>query len=132
MPVYLKTNSPESDRLEYEEFISFIEEGNSNFQTKSEKKFEQAFELSEKEALSNGIKNSYEDLVGQLQKQKIEELSKNKESIKELLSDEIINRYYFKKGEYQNHIAYSLFIKEAISVLENDEQYRSILLNGKN
>lgn len=117
---------------EYEDFISFVDEGNSNFQTKSEKKFEQAFELSEKEALSKGIKNSYEDLVQQLQKQKIEELNKNKESIKELLSDEIINRYYFKKGEYQNHIAYSPFIKEAISVLENDEQYRSILLNGKN
>jgi len=117
---------------EFEKFISFVEEGNSNFQTKSEKKFEQAFELSEKEALSNGIKNSYKDLVQQLQKEKIEELSKNKESIKEMLSDEIINRYYFKKGEYQNHIVYSPFIKEAISVLENDEQYRSILLNGKN
>ena len=117
---------------EYEDFISFVDEGNSNFQTKSEKKFQQAFELSEKEALSKGIKNSYEDLVQQLQKQKIEELNKNKESIKELLSDEIINRYYFKKGEYQNHIAYSLFINEAISVLENEEQYRSILLNGKN
>ena len=117
---------------EYEDFISFVDEGNSNFQTKSEKKFQQAFELSEKEALSKGIKNSYEDLVQQLQKQKIEELNKNKESIKELLSDEIINRYYFKKGEYQNHIAYSPFIKEAISVLENEEQYRSILLNGKN
>ena len=117
---------------EYEDFISFVDEGNSNFQTKSEKKFQQAFELSEKEALSKGIKNSYEDLVQQLQKQKIEELNKNKESIKELLSDEIINRYYFKKREYQNHIAYSLFINEAISVLENEEQYRSILLNGKN
>jgi len=31
---------------EYEDFISFVDEGNSNFQTKSEKKFEQAFELS--------------------------------------------------------------------------------------
>ena len=116
---------------EYEDFISFVEEGNSNFQTKSEKKFEKAFKLSEKEALSNGIEKSYKELVEQLQKQKIEELSKNKENIKELLSDEIINRYYFKKGEYQNHIAFSPFIKEAISVLENDEQYRSILLNGK-
>lgn len=128
-------DSPEEyvfEDKEFEDFVSFVEEGNSNFQTKSEKKFEQAFELSEKEALSNGIKNSYEDLVQQLQKQKIEELSKNKELIKEMLSDEIINRYYFKKGEYQNHIVYSPFIKEAISVLENDEQYRSILLNGKN
>ena len=90
-----------------------------------------AFELSEKEDLSKGIQSSYKELSKQLQKQKIEELNKNKESIKEIISDEIINRYYFKKGEYQNHIAFSPFIKEAISVLENDEQYRSIL-NGKN
>ena len=116
---------------EYETFISFLEEGNSNFRTKSEKKFMDAFELSEKEDLSKGIQSSYKELSKQLQKQKIEELNKNKESIKEMISDEIINRYYFKKGEYQNHIAFSPFIKEAISVLENDEQYRSIL-NGKN
>ncbi len=117
---------------QYEEFITYLEDGNSNFKTKSEKKFEDAFELSEKEDLSKGIESSYNQLAMQLNKQKIEELSKNKESIKELLSDEIINRYYFKKGEYQNHIAFSPYIKEAISVLENDEQYRSILLNGKN
>ena len=126
--------SPESyvfEDDEYETFISFLEEGNSNFRTKSEKKFMDAFELSEKEDLSKGIQSSYKELSKQLQKQKIEELSKNKESIKEIISDEIINRYYFKKGEYQNHIAFSPFIKEAISVLENDEQYRSIL-NGKN
>ena len=67
-----------------------------------------------------------------MEQQKIEELNKNKENIKEVLSDEIINRYYFKKGEYQNHIAFSPFIKEAISVLENDEHYRSILMDGKN
>ena len=127
--------APESyvfEDKDYKEFISFVEEGNSNFQTKSEKKFEDAFELSEKEDLSKGIQSSYKELSQQLQKQKIEELNKNKESIKELLSDEIINRYYFKKGEYQNHIAFSPFIKAAISVLEDDEQYRTILLNGKN
>ncbi len=120
------------DDDQYEEFISFLEEGKTNFKTKSEKKFLDAFELAESEDLSKGIQSSYEELEKQIQKQKIEELNKNKESIKEIISDEIINRYYFKKGEYQNHIAFSPFIKEAISVLENDERYRSILLNGKN
>ncbi len=68
----------------------------------------------------------------QLEKQKLKELDKNKLTIKELLSDEIINRYYYKKGEYQNHIVYSPFIKEAIAVLENEDQYRSILNNENN
>ena len=127
--------SPETYVFEdggYDDFISFIKEGKSNFQTKSEKKFEAAFEVSEKEDLSEGIQSSYKMLAEGLEKQKIEEINRNKNNIKEVLSDEIINRYYFKKGEYQNHIVFSPFIKEAISVLENEDQYRSILLNGKN
>jgi len=117
---------------QYEDFISYLQKGKTNFQTKSEKKFQAAFDLSEKESLADGITSSYNDLTRQLELQKIEELSKNKENIKEVLSDEIINRYYFKKGEYQNHIAFSPYIEEAIEILENDAQYNSILMNGKN
>lgn len=127
--------SPEAyifEDRDYDQFISFLEEKDSNFQTKTEKKFEAAFELSEKEALSEGIQSSYRSLSKELDRQKIQELNKNKESIKDVISGEILNRYYFKKGEYQNNIVYSPFIKEAIAVLENEDQYRSILLNGKN
>ena len=128
-------SSPESyvfEDAEYENFISFLLKGDSNFQTKSEKKFQAAFDLSSEENLSTGIKSSYDDLSEQLKRQKIEELNKNKERIKEVINDEIINRYYYKKGEYQNHIAFSPYLKEAISLLEDEDQYRSILLNGKN
>ncbi len=127
--------SPETyvfEDAQFDQFISFLQEGNSNFKTKSESKFQAAFELSEKENLSEGIQSSYKALSKQLEDEKIAELNKNRENIKEVLSDEIINRYYFEKGEYQNHIEFSPFIKEAISVLENEDQYRRILTNGKN
>jgi len=127
--------SPETyvfEDAQFDQFISFLQEGNSNFKTKSESKFEAAFELSEKEDLSDGIRSSYKTLAEQLEQEKISELDKNRENIKEILGDEIINRYYFEKGEYQNHIEFSPYIKEAISVLENEDQYTSILLNGKN
>ena len=127
--------SPETyvfEDAQFDQFISFLQGGNSNFKTKSESKFEAAFELSEKEDLSDGIRSSYKTLAEQLEQEKISELDKNRENIKEILSDEIINRYYFEKGEYQNHIEFSPYIKEAISVLENEDQYTSILLNGKN
>lgn len=117
---------------EYDNFISFLSNGDTNFETKSEKKFKAAFDLSSEENLADGIKSSYDDLSEELKRQKIEELNKNKQRIKEVINDEIINRYYFKKGEYQNHIAFSPYLKEAISLLENEEQYRSILVNGKN
>lgn len=126
--------SPEEFRIgeeEYAEFVRFLKEGGSNFRTRSEKKFEKAFELAKNEDLDEGIASSYQRLQGELQEQKVEELSKNKDRIKEKLGDEIINRYYFKKGEYQNHIAHSPYIKKAISILEDEAQYSRILVDEK-
>lgn len=116
---------------EYDSFVAFLMEGKSNFKTKSEIKFEKAFDLSKEEGLDDGIEQSFERLKDELQQQKVEELSKNQDRIKEKLSDEIINRYYYKKGEYKNHIAHSPYIKKAISVLEDEAGYRRILMNEK-
>ena len=112
---------------DYQNFIEYIKSENTNFMTLSEKNFETAFKTSQKENLSNSINGSYHKLIKELEDQKIENLSANKEEIKVHVSDEIINRYYFKKGEYQNHIAYSKSISKAIKVLENEEQYKQIL-----
>ena len=116
---------------QYDDFISFLSNGKNNFKTVSEKKFELAFDKAKDEDIAEGIKNSYDRLFSELQDQKIQVINKNKKAIKELLSDEIINRYYYKKGEYQNHIAYSPFIQEAIEVLKDRDKYRSILRNEK-
>ena len=113
----------------YKEFIGYLRTGNSNFRTMSEDKFEKAFDTSQEENLSSGISDSYGRLLEELQKQKIAEVGRNEDRLREKLSDEILNRYYFKKGEYQNHIAHSPYIKEAISVLEDESRYRSILSN---
>ncbi len=116
---------------EYNEFIAYLQAGKSNFRTKSEDKFEKAFKTSREEDLSSGISDSYDRLLKELEQEKISELGKNEDRIKEKLSDEILNRYYFKKGEYQNHIAHSPYIKEAVSILEDENRYHSILSNEK-
>ena len=116
---------------EYKSFVEFLKDGKSNFKTQSEIKFEKAFDLSKKEGLDDGIEPSFNRLKDELQQQKIEELDKNQDRIKEKLSDEIVNRYYYKKGEYINHIAHSPYIKKAISILEDENGYRRILLNEK-
>ena len=114
---------------DFDDFLEFLKEGKSNYQTKSEKKFEAAFDLAEEENLSEGIDGAYQNLLGQLEEKKRKELVKNKSRIMDMMSDEIINRYYCEKGEYQNHIAFSPFIKEAINILQDDKAYQSILRN---
>ncbi len=117
---------------DYQNFISFIKQNKTSFKTVSEKKFDSAFKTAKNENLSNSIDHTYQNLMVQLVAQKIEALNKNKEEIKEHISDEIINRYYFKKGEYQNHIAYNKSVKEAVKVLKNEEKDNQILKNGRN
>ena len=117
----------ELDDRTFEDFLKFLRAGDHNFKTASEKKFEKAFEASEKESLSNGISGSYKGLLDDLKEEKIRELQKDEERIRQDISDEIINRYYFKKGEYQNHIAFSPYIREAISVLQDEASYNRIL-----
>ncbi|MCF6223499.1 MAG: S41 family peptidase [Flavobacteriaceae bacterium] len=117
---------------DYQGFISFLIQDKNNFKTNSEKNFMKAYETSEKENLAKGISVTYKKLLSQLENQKLEELNRNKEEIKARISDEIINRYYFKKGEYQNHIVFNKSIQEAIKVLQNDNRYYQILVNESN
>ncbi len=128
-------SKPETFELndsDYKDFLNFLKQEKTNFKTISEVKFESAFELSKKEHLSKAIKSTYQDLIQQLESEKIKELSSNKNEIIEHLSDEIINRYYFKKGEYQNHIVFNRSIGEAIKILNNQDQYNQILKNEHN
>jgi len=117
---------------DYQSFIDFVTQDKNSFKTKSETNFAIAYKISEKENLSIGINATYQKLISQIERQKLEELNNNKEEIKGHISDEIINRYYFKKGEYQNHIVFNRSIQEAIKVLQNDKQYAQILNNERN
>ncbi|MCF6296520.1 MAG: S41 family peptidase [Flavobacteriaceae bacterium] len=114
---------------DYQEFINYLKEDSTTFKTASEKKFELAFKTAEEEKLTENIANSYQNLLSQLQIQKINALIQNKEEIKENITDEIINRYYYKKGEYQNDIIYNQSIMEAVKILNNTNQYNQILNN---
>jgi len=118
--------------IDYQDFVSYIKQGNATFKTASENKFDAAFKIAEKENLAKSIESSYQDLLLQLESQKMDALQLNKEEIKQHLSDEILNRYYFKKGEYQNHIVFNKSILEAVKILQNENQYNKILKNERN
>ncbi len=115
------------DESEYQNFVNYLKKNPSSFKTKTEKLFEAGYELADKENYKSNIELEYKDLIQQLEQDKIQELNLNKVDISEHLSDEILNRYYFKKGEYINHIYNNKFILEAIKVLNNEQQYKKIL-----
>jgi len=115
------------DDSNYNEFTTYLKDSKTTFKTLSEKKFESAFETAKDEKLTNNNNKTYKILLLELQDQKVEALDQNKDEIKENISDEILSRYFFKKGEYQNHIVFNRSILEAVKILNDENKYHDIL-----
>lgn len=120
--------SPELFQLNENEFLNFknyLKLNPNEYQLKSEIALKKVVESIEKDKLN--IKLQYDSLLEQLRLEKLTSLDENKIEILESLTSKIINRYYFKEGEYQQKIKFDKTIKEAISILENEKQYTGIL-----
>ena len=112
---------------DYDKFITHLKEEDTSFKTKTELSFEKALKQAEKEDYSNSIRNIYKDLQTKLRIERINDLSLNKEEIKEELTSEIVKRYYYKKGEYINKVHNDKYITQALDLLKNDKKYANIL-----
>ncbi len=121
---------PEDFKLssgDYNDFVKFVSENASKYKTQSEKIFDAGIEASEKEDYKDFISPEIKNLNLKIQKKKLQELEKNKDQIMQELSDEIVKRYYFDKGTYQNHLYNSLYVLEAVVLLKDLDRYNKIL-----
>ena len=95
--------------------------------TKTEEALAHFKEVAEKENYFAAVKNDFDLVQKSLSHDKTQDLIKNKKEIKRLLQDEIVTRYYFQRGRYQNQLNDDDELKEAISVLSNPTRYNNIL-----
>ena len=51
----------------------------------------------------------------------------NKDEIKERLTEEIVRRYYYREGEYQQKMAFDPVIVQATQLLHDSKKYEIIL-----
>lgn len=106
----------------FEDFIDFLEEDNS-FETKEETLFKEAYT----KANNKDLEKEYVSIKEKLVKNKLKQISNNKDRIQIAIKDEIIQRYLYKEGLYKYNLDKDLFIKKAITVLSNQKEYNQIL-----
>ncbi|MGB5464038.1 MAG: hypothetical protein WBM92_11775, partial [Aureibaculum sp.] len=73
------------------------------------------------------ISDEYQNLIDKLRTEKIEDLEENRSEIKEILTHEIVRRYYYKKGEYIYKVHNDKTIIEAVNILKDENKYQNIL-----
>ena len=111
----------------YADFLNFLKDKEFSYETDMEK----ALELFKKDAEEvkgfKQIENEYNALKAKLADEKSRDLETYKEEIKEYLSTEIVVRYYYQKGRYQNMLGFDPEVKTAKDILLDNQHYQKIL-----
>lgn len=115
-----------SDEL-YNQFVAFLKERDYSYETNTEKAFDLLEETAKDEEYLAGIQADLEALKTKYESQKNNDIEKYKEEIKEFLIDEIVLRYYYRRGQIQVGLKYDPVAQKAIEILNNPEEYNKIL-----
>nr|WP_298991311.1 S41 family peptidase [uncultured Polaribacter sp.] len=106
----------------FKDFIQYLEK-DTTFVTQQEKLFKEAFNYAQNQNISKELNKIQEELY----KQKVDEISKNKEVIEEEIIDEIILKYFYKEGVFIDDLKNDKTIIEAVKLLKNTKEYNRIL-----
>lgn len=123
-------SEPSKFNLNESSFVSlerYLINNHSNFETETELEFKKAFQKATSENLNKNTIVSYENLLKEIQAEKMKELTKNKTEITHKLTEEIVKRYYNVEGVYKQKVAFDTTILEAMEILNNQKKYQSIL-----
>tara|TARA_B100000963_G_scaffold149569_1_gene130336 strand:- start:1972 stop:3618 length:1647 start_codon:yes stop_codon:yes gene_type:complete len=113
--------------LDYSNFTEYLLDKDYSYKTETEKTLEIFKKESEEEGYFIDLSNEYSILKSKLMEKKQDDLIKSKEEIKEILTTEIMSRYYFQKGRIKASINFDIEIKKAIELLQDRQKYDSIL-----
>ena len=113
--------------LDYSNFTEYLLDKDYSYKTETEKSLENFKKESEQEGYFIDLSNEYSILQRKLMEKKQDDLIKSKEDIQEILTMEIMSRYYFQKGRIKASINFDIEIKKAIEILQDPQKYDNIL-----
>ena len=111
----------------YADFVAFCKGKSFAFETKTEKEFAKFKEVVEDEHYTDELSADMKALEAKLQKEKQVDLLNFRSEISDLLQNEIVMRYYYRKGEIEASFDMDPDILEAIKVLKDPARVNKIL-----
>ena len=112
---------------DYLDFKRFLKAEKFSFDTETELALKNTLAIAKKEKIDESIQTEYQQLLTALQKSEDQLLDKNQKEIRTLILDEIIKRYQYQEGLYQYYLKNNIEIKKAVSLLNNNLEYKTIL-----
>lgn len=126
---YYKNNFTDLDDFKftdtnYNTFKSYVANSDFNYKTNTEKVIETLKREAEKDHMN--LTSEITNLNSSISREKTAALDQNKTEIQNLITDQLITRYFYKEGLYNYHITHHDAVTKALSILESEE-YNTIL-----
>jgi carboxyl-terminal processing protease len=115
------------DDGEYDRFIAFLKDKNYDYTTGCDDQLDELIKTAKQEKYYDGAINEFTALKTKLAHDKGKDLQTFKSEIIRLLYQEIANRYYYQKGRIQASLIDDPELGKAVEVLNNPQQYGSLL-----
>lgn len=112
---------------DYDEFKERVLASNFKYDRETEKYLKDLVKLAKFEGYYDDAKGEFVALQKKLSHNVAKDLDFNKESIKQILENDIVAAYYYQGGAIENSLRYDKQVKEAIRLLNTPEEYNNIL-----
>lgn len=112
---------------DYEEFKARVLASDFKYDRETEKYLKDLVKLAKFEGYYDDAKGEFEALQKKLSHNVSKDLDFNKQSIKQILENDIVAAYYYQGGAIENSLRYDKQVKEAIRLLNTPEEYINIL-----
>lgn len=124
IPVPSQFNLSDAD---FDAFTNYLLEKNFTYTTQTEKYFKELEEVAKYEGLTEQAAEEIEALKKKLVPDIKRDIQQNKKDIADLLSIEIIKRYYYQKGEIEYTLRDDKDLEVALEILKSNDKYNKIL-----
>ncbi len=108
-------------------FTDYLMEKKFTYTTQTEKYYNELFDMAKYEGLDKRASDEFKALKEKLKPDIKNNIEENKDDIKDLLSLEIIKRYYYQKGEIQYSLRTDKDLKAALEILKSTDKYSKFL-----
>ena len=112
---------------DYEEFKQYVLASDFKYDALSEKSLDALEKVAKFEGYYDDAKVEFETLRKKLKHNLARDLEYNKETIKQILTNDIVTAYYYQSGAVQNMLRTDKQVEEAFRLLSHHDEYRRLL-----
>ncbi|HWB64380.1 MAG TPA: S41 family peptidase [Chitinophagales bacterium] len=116
---------------DFDDFVAYVKAQKLDYKTETEEKLDALEEATKDEKYFDAVKSEYEAIKAKLEKDKEQDIVKNKKEIVTILENEIAGRYYYAYGKTKKSYQNDPEVAKAIELLNNNSEYNELLTAKK-